>query len=137
MSEELNKEQETKKKPSSRKKEVSEETIVQSNELIEQYQYVPEENEKIIIDKPSVPLFKEENINYYVPPAQSKTNKELYESYIKGSKKFILTINSEVIYDSTIDKTGEMPLKFENEFFVLYGKKYSYNGLRIKKINKR
>jgi CMP-N-acetylneuraminic acid synthetase len=135
MSEELNKEQESKKKIV-RKKEIIDE-VTSSNEVIEQYQHVPVENEKLIIDKPSVPLFREERINYCVPPVPSKTNKELYESYIKESKKFVLTINSEVIYDSTIDKTGEMPLKFENEFFILYGKKYSYNGLRIKKINKR
>ena len=34
-------------------------------------------------------------------------------------------------------KSKESPLKFENDYFVLYGKKYSYNGLKIQKINKR
>ena len=60
-----------------------------------------------------------------------------YESYIKDLKNFSLSINGETVYDSSIDKTGEHPVKFENDYFILYGKKYSYNGLRVQKINKR
>jgi len=66
-----------------------------------------------------------------------KSNKELYESYIKELKKFSLTLNGEVIYDSSIDKSKYSPLSFEDDYFVLYGKKYSYNGLRIQKLNIR
>ena len=64
-----------------------------------------------------------------------KSNKELYESYIKDLKKFSLSINGEIMYDSSIDKSNEYPIKFENDYFILYGKKYSYNGLKIQKIN--
>ncbi len=66
-----------------------------------------------------------------------KSNKELYESYIKELKYFSLSVNNDVIYDSSIDKSKELPIKFDNDYFILYGKKYSYNGLKIQKINKK
>jgi hypothetical protein len=126
MSEELN---EIKKRP------------LRKKELTEKYQYVPEENEELIMDKPSEPLEIEADKNeVIVMKVKSeriiiKSNKELYESYIKELKKFSLSINGEIIYDSSIDKTIETPVKFENDYFILYGKKYSYNGLKIQKIN--
>ena len=64
-----------------------------------------------------------------------KSNKELYESFIRDLKYYSLSINEDVIYNSSIDKSKECPVKFENNYFVLFGKKYSYNGLKIKKIN--
>ena len=64
-----------------------------------------------------------------------KSNKELYESFIRDLKYYSLSINEDVIYNSSIDKSKEYPVKFENNYFVLFGKKYSYNGLKIKKIN--
>jgi len=66
-----------------------------------------------------------------------KSNKELYESYVKELVNFSLSINNEILYDSSLDKLKEYPVKFENDYFILYGKKYSYNGLRIQKINKK
>ena len=129
MSEELNKE-DAKKKVTSKKRE-----------LTEQYQYIPEENEQLIMDKPSEPLNKlvekEPILMKKEMNSKIKSNKELYESYIKELKKFSLSINGDIIYDSSIDKTGELPVKFENDYFILYGKKYSYNGLKIQKINIR
>lgn len=125
MSEELN---EIKKKP------------IRKKELTEKYQYVPEENEELIMDRPSEPLEIEDKNEVIVMKMKSekvviKSNKELYESYIKELKKFSLSINGEIIYDSSIDKTTQSPVKFENDYFILYGKKYSYNGLKIQKIN--
>jgi hypothetical protein len=123
MTEELDNSQEIKKKPKRR--------------ATEQYQYAPEEGEQLIMDKPSEPL----NNKIQLPIMKSeqkiavKSNKELYESYLKELKNFSLSLNSDVIYDSSIDKSKESPLKFENDYFVLYGKKYSYNGLKIQKIN--
>lgn len=160
MSEELNKDQE-----------------VQN----EGYKYVPEKDEKLIVDKPSEPLKikkqSKKSIDKIEPvePIESvenktietttettilettlspilkkdfikkeiktekivKSNKELYESYIKDLKNFSLILNGEVIYDSSLDKFKEYPVKFENDYFVLYGRKYSYNGLKIQKINIR
>lgn len=122
MSEELNKEEI--KKKASRKKETT-----------EQYQYVPEENEELIMDKPSEPLIVNDTKTVIVKKesATVKSNKELYESYIKELKHFSLSLNGEIIYDSSIDKTGLFPVRFENDYFILYGKKYSYNGLKISK----
>jgi len=124
MAEELDNSQEIKKKPISKKREST-----------EQYQYVPGENEELIMDRPSEPLNKIPSPIMKPEQKVVKSNKELYESYLKELRNFSLSLNSEVIYDSSIDKSKERPLKFENDYFVLYGKKYSYNGLKIQKIN--
>lgn len=100
--------------------------------LIEKYEYSG--GGELIMDKPSVPLTKNNTVMKQEKPV-SKSNKELYESYIHELKNFSLSINGEIIYDSSIDKTKKYPIIFENDFFILYGKKYSYNGLKIQKIN--
>jgi hypothetical protein len=156
MSDELDNIQESKnfeegklqKKLSSKKKDL---------EIIEQFKYKSEEGEKLITDKSSEPLnkisdFKEKINNQSMgtvkkdlpkkniikqPKIELKSNKELYESYIKELKYFSLNLNGDIIYDSSIDKSNECPVKFDNDYFILYGKKYSYNGLKIQKINKR
>lgn len=123
-----NKVQDNKKK-NMKKKEIG---------IIESYNYIPESNEELIIDKPSEPLQiveKKQEIIKMKPVL--KSNKEIYESYVKELKYFCLNLNNDVIYDSSIDTSKESPLRFENDFFILYGKKYSYNGLKIQKINKR
>jgi len=144
MSEELN--QTDVKKKNSKKREST-----------EQYQYIPEDNEQLIMDKPSESLNIVEVVEINVTEVAIKeeekeekemtnpikeekkvilkSNKELCESYIKDLKKFSLSINGEIMYDSSIDKSNEYPIKFENDYFILYGKKYSYNGLKIQKIN--
>ena len=139
---EIDNSQETKKK-TYRKKE---------NSVTEQYQYKNEEELELITDKPSLPLIKnDDNKNDLVIPVVDdkslnvkiekniimRSNKELYESYIKDLKYFSLILNGEVIYDSSIDKSKDFVVKFENDFFILYGKKYSYNGLKIQKISIR
>ena len=116
-------------------------------EITEQFQYIPENNEQLIVDKPSEPLTikKEEVLSESLNKKESmkleqkvvKSNKELYESYIKELKFFSLSINNDIIYDSSIDKSKELPIKFDNDYFILYGKKYSYNGLKIQKISKK
>ena len=127
MSEELDNSQEIKK-------------VVKKRESTEQYQYIPEKGEQLIIDTPSEPLNKS-HVPIMKPIMKSeqkvvvKSNKELYDFYIKELRNFSLSLNGEVIYNSSIDKAKESPLKFENDYFVLYGKKYSYNGLKIQKIN--
>jgi hypothetical protein len=127
MLEELDNSQEPKKKTVSKKKE---------DVIVEKYQYVAGEGEKLLMDKPSTPVIKNNEIKIEKKVIM-KSNKELYESYIKDLKYFFLTLNGDIIYDSSIDKSKESPLKFENDFFILYGKKYSYNGLKIQKINIR
>ena len=137
-SEEIETPQEIKKKTTKKKEP----------EIIENFQYIPGENEKLIMDKPSEPLINKEIIIpselnkkdlIIMKPVKPvvKSNKELYESYVKELKYFSLSINNEILYDSSIDRTKDFPIKFENDFFILYGKKYSYNGLKIQKINKK
>ena len=148
ISEELGKEQDEFNKKAEIKKKTNQKKI----EIIEQYKYSPEDEDiQLIIDKPSEPLVNNVKISEplktdseskkYSPIMKNeqkvpiKSNKELYESYMKELKYFSLSINNEIIYNSSIDKSKESPVKFENDYFILYGKKYSYNGLKIQKIN--
>jgi hypothetical protein len=127
MSEEINNGQEVKKK-----------TYTKKEKMIESYQYKPDDNDQLIVDRPSEPLIKKDlHRMKHEQELTTKSNKELYESYIKELKNFSLSINGEIMYDSSIDKSKESPIKFENDYFILYGKKYSYNGLKIQKINTR
>ena len=115
MSEETNNGQELKRK-----------TYTKKDKMIETYQYKPEDNEKLIVDRPSEALNKKESTRMkHEQLPITKSNKELYESYIKELKNFSLSINGEIMYDSSIDKSKESPIKFENDYFILYGKKYS------------
>lgn len=142
MSEELNTED--------KKEEIKKKAVSKKLEIVEQYKYIPEENEQLIMDKPSESLIKktdelkplellkkEAPIMKIEQKSVVKSNKELYESYIKELKLFSLSINGNTIYDSSIDRSKESSLTFENDFFILYGKKYSYNGLKIQKINRK
>jgi hypothetical protein len=114
-------------------------------EITEQFQYIQENNEQLIVDKPSEPLkLKKKEVLSEQHKKESiklervvKSNKELYESYINELVFFSLSINNDIIYDSSIDKSKESPIKFDNDYFILYGKKYSYNGLKIQKISKK
>jgi len=121
------------------------------------YKYDAKDGEQLIVDKPSIPLIKVEpqevkpeevkevkevkpeevkpkNNNIQMQkPSIPKTNGEIYEAYIRELKNFKLVYNGDVIFDSTLSKNNST-LKFEADYFVLFGKKYSYNGLRIQKI---
>ena len=138
-----------------------------SENITEQYQFKSDSETNLIVDKPSKPLtkmikkqkdvevinaeierelesnesiieIKNESINEKKNIVQNiKSNKEIYETYVKELKYFSLILNNEIIYDSSIDKTGINPIKFECDYFILFGKKYSYNGLKIQKINKK
>ena len=138
-----------------------------SENITEQYQFKSDSETNLIVDKPSKPLTKmikkqkdvevinaeierelESNESIIEIKNESiiekknivqniKSNKEIYETYVKELKYFSLILNNEIIYDSSIDKTGIIPIKFECDYFILFGKKYSYNGLKIQKINKK
>lgn len=162
-----------------KKLNMSEELNITEQQITEQYKFIPENNEHLIMDKPSEPLIvdvkkdeikiKKDEIKKEIKKKEVKevkenikedikidfsllnkndnmkveqktivkSNKELYESYINELKFFSLSLNNVIIYDSSIEKSKETPVKFENDFFILYGKKYSYNGLKIQKINKK
>jgi len=113
-----------------------------------EYKYEAKEGEKLITDMPSTPLQKVEplkevkqpvtevknnNIRMQKPSTPIKTNGQIYDAYIKELKDFKLVYNGDVIFDSTLSKNNST-LKFEADYFVLFSKKYSYNGLRVQKI---
>ena len=154
MSEELDNTQEVKPQEELDKNEIKKRNNSKKKELeiIEQYQYIPLENEQLIMDKPSESLEMNKKDKYKnktselnkkdssiknQPKIEVKSNKELYELYIKELKNFSLNLNGEIIYDSSIDKSKCSPIIFDNDFFILYGKNYSYNGLKIQKIIKK
>jgi homoserine dehydrogenase len=151
MSEELNEvdNKEVKKKTepeiteNDNSQEIKKKNTSKKVDIIEKYQYIPEANEQLIVDRPTESLKKIDEMklnnekNIKNEQHIVKSNKELYESYIKELKFFSLSINNDIIYDSSIDKSKESPIKFDNDYFILYGKKYSYNGLKIQKINKK
>lgn len=142
MSEELeNKEvKNAEKKTTTRKRttaKATQKTEPKEEIITAEYKYKPEEGEKLITDKPSTPLqkvVKNEVKKMQKPSTPPKTNGQIYEAYIKELKDFKLVYNGDVIYDSTLSKGDNTNLSFESDYFVLFGKKYSYNGLRVQKI---
>lgn len=133
----------TEKKTTTRKttkKPTQKKTVTpKEKSLNAEYKYEAKEGEKLITDKPSKPLknevkeVKKDNKEMQKPSAPVKTNGQIYEAFVKELKEFKLVYNGDVIFDSTLSKNNS-PLKFEADYFVLFGKKYSYNGLRIQKI---
>lgn len=107
--------------------------IKKETEMDEDVSAVSKENGDIIETIPSETLKnKEPEMKRTSVPA--KTNGQIYEAYIKELKSFKLIYNGDVVYDSTLSKNNNSNLKFEADYFVLFGRKYSYNGLRIQKI---
>jgi len=157
MSDELNNNQENKKKTTKNKEFVVKEQYQFKDENAELITDIPSESSikktvgsELIVDMPSTPVIKKDDTKKSKSPIEVKTleskiikiekksmksNKELYESFIKELKNYSLSINDDVIYNSSIDKSKQYSIIFENDYFILYGKKYSYNGLKIKKIN--
>lgn len=58
---------------------------------------------------------------------EGKTFKTIYESYLSSGFKILKEGN--IIYDSSVDNNNS--IKFEDEYFTLFGKKYSYQGSRF------
>lgn len=86
--------------------------------LTEVYNYaISNENETLIVDKPSEPLTMHEI-----------GNKEHYSQY--AGTPFIAYYNGVEIYSN---ESNSNSIQFEEDCFILHGKKYGYKGLRIKK----
>jgi len=58
------------------------------------------------------------------------TNFELYNSYIQDNKPYRIYFRNSLIYDSV--KCSDNP-EFLDDYFILFGKKYIYRGIRIEK----
>jgi hypothetical protein len=132
----------TKKVQKTITKKIVDNVKVKNELLTGGYKYKPVDNEVLIVDIPSKPLVKKKQLNEEtkkgikvlipsVTPVQ--TNGQIYDAYIKELKNFKLIYNGDIIYDTTLSKTSNN-LTFDSDYFVLFGKKYSYNGLRVQKI---
>jgi len=119
-------------------KKLGKKVTTKDDMITSEYKYKVTGDEKLIIDKPSTPLIKNETLKENkkkikkTKSVTTQTNGQIYHAFIKELQSFKLVYNSEVIYDSTLSK-NMTNLKFESDHFVLFGKKYSYNGLRVQK----
>lgn len=118
----------TTKKAPAKKKIVKEEVVKEEpkNEIItEQYQYKGEG--QLIMDKPSTPLT-------LIEPVKQPSNKEIFENLSREKQFFTLKYNGSLIYDSEGKPYSKIfnDLSFEEDGFILYNKKYSYDGLNFK-----
>ncbi len=59
-----------------------------------------------------------------------KTLKETYEQYTKDDKPYKIYLKGQVIFDSANHK--DKPI-FYDEYFILFGNKYIYKGIRFEK----
>lgn len=116
-----------KKKPAPKKKEAV---------ITEQYQYKGEG--ELIMDKPSEPLQVsiQEPVQITIPEPVIKkgfSNKEIFENLSRERQNFVLKYNGSLIYDTEgkLNKISK-DLSFEEDYFVLYGRKYLYDGLNFK-----
>lgn len=90
---------------------------ITSSPLTEIYTFIPDSTDTVLVtDKPSLPL-------------QSITisNKENYSNFL--NKNFKIFYNGIELYDSQI---AASPIEFEEDYFILFNKKYSYKGIMIK-----
>lgn len=121
------------KKITKKTTKVIEDEVIKDELIKAEYKYIAGKNEELIIDKPSTPLKNKKKIIKEIPKSTIQTNGQMYDAYIKELKNFKLVYNDVVLYDSTLTNDNSN-LNFESDYFILFGKKYSYNGLRIQKI---
>ena len=121
----------TKKKPTKVKEPVGVKTTKKEEtkkveKLDEVYTYKGEG--ELIQDKPTQPL-------QVTPPIQqikTLSNKDTFNALVTDGTDFTLSYMGSLIYDS-VGKLNKVfkDLKFEEEYFILYGDKYSYDGLSL------
>ena len=59
-----------------------------------------------------------------------KTLKETYEEFTKDDKPYKIYLKGQVIFDSVNHKDNPV---FYDEYFILFGNKYIYKGIRFEK----
>jgi hypothetical protein len=59
-----------------------------------------------------------------------KSIKEIYEEYINDEMPYKIYLRGQIIFDSVNHK--DKPI-FEEDYFILFGKKYIYKGIRLEK----
>jgi hypothetical protein len=93
-----------------------------------------------IVNKHYAPIFYPEPVKTVVPePPRPKTenvqparsNQSMCEDYLRNNFPFVISFNNRVIFDSTF--TDKSNLRFEQNYFTLYGKIFPYQGMMIKR----
>ena len=59
-----------------------------------------------------------------------KTLKQIYEQYVIDDKPYKIYLRGQLIFDSANHK--DVP-KFFDDYFILFGNKYIYKGIRFEK----
>jgi len=90
-----------------------------------------------IVDKYFAPVFEEPKpVQNKVQPApkpqiESRTIQSICEDYQRGNSPFIIYYGGRVLFDSQY--TDKSNIRFDKEYFILYGKYFPYRGMVIKR----
>lgn len=90
-----------------------------------------------IVDKYFAPVFEEPKpVQNKVQPApkpqiESRTIQSICEDYQRGNSPFIIYYKGRVLFDSQY--TDKSNIRFDKEYFILYGKYFPYRGMVIKR----
>jgi GR25 family glycosyltransferase involved in LPS biosynthesis len=60
-----------------------------------------------------------------------RSNQYMCEDYLRSNAPFVIYFNNRIIFDST--STDKSNIKFEQNYFTLYGKIFPYQGMMIKR----
>lgn len=63
-------------------------------------------------------------------PNNNRTLKQIYEQYITDGKPYKIYLRGQVIFDSASHKVNPI---FHDDYFILFGNKYIYKGIRFEK----
>lgn len=90
-----------------------------------------------IVDKYFAPVFEEpkpvqnEVQSAPKPQIESRTIQSICEDYQRGNYPFIIYYGGRVLFDSQY--TDKSNIRFDKEYFILYGKYFPYRGMVIKR----
>ena len=103
----------------------SSEEIDNENKKIKKRQTMP--RKKVEIIKEEVNNFTEQPITIEQP---TKTLKKIYEQYVIDGQPYKIFLRGQIIFDSKKHKINPI---FYDDYFILFGNKYIYKGIRFEK----
>jgi len=77
---------------------------------------------------------KEERVISFAPKVKDKfnrNNKDICEDYLRSPQDFLIYQDSRLLFDSSV--TDRSNIVFHENSFTLYGKMFTYKGIRIMK----
>ena len=84
--------------------------------------------DKQVVDK-TVTIKIEEEVVVEIPIV-AKTKKEVYDQYIEDNDPYKIYLRGQLIFDSK--NQYDNPIFYE-DYFILFGNKYIYRGIRFEK----